>query len=510
VPAILPEHDLSVVAVGQRILGPHVSSILKEHDLSVVAVGRRILGPHLLAILPEHDLSVVAVGRRILGPHVIAILPEHDLSVVAVARRMLGPHLLSIPPELDLSVPRMSRRILGPHVRVILKEPDHSVLRVSRRKLRPHGLSILIKHEKARRKLFQDDLALFVHADDAMIVRRRSVGMAVFFFPLVEEGVLHTLIYQCLKGVGHKLHLDESVADLHIRHGAQLARPEVTFNALTFVDMTVVGDHRVDRERKGDRAHEMLQHFCLVLQLWPKKIPYQTAMWHLLDDDMLSHIATIGAWESLHVLRQLERRCAQIERATTRLRCIRPLFFPPFSIPWKEISILDLSAKRLDDGAMPVFAAAVASGAFPQIQVLSLGANKIGNFGMQSFTSVVASGALAKLEVLSLRSNLFGDVGMEAFTFAVVSGSLPDLTHLYIDNNQIGDSGMKAFASAVGSLPQLRELYLFANQIGDGGMQALASAVASGSLASLKEIWVDNARHPQLMADCQAHGIRIV
>ena len=97
-------------------------------------------------------------------------------------------------------------------------------------------------------------------------------------------------------------------------------------------------------------------------------------MWHLLDDDVLSHIATIGAWESLHVLRQLERRCAQIEKAKTRLRCIRPLFFPPFSFRWKEMSILELR----------------------------LAFNKIGDDGMQAFASAVASGSLASLKMVGV------------------------------------------------------------------------------------------------------------
>ena len=60
---------------------------------------------------------------------------------------------------------------------------------------------------------------------------------------------------------------------------------------------------------------------------------------------------------------------------------------------------------------------------------------------------------------------------------------------------------------ASGSLPQLQFLRLDSNSIGDGGMQAFASTVASGSLASLKEFWVDNVSHPQLMAACQARGI---
>ncbi len=127
-------------------------------------------------------------------------------------------------------------------------------------------------------------------------------------------------------------------------------------------------------------------------------------MWHLLDDDVLSHIATIGAWESLHVLRQLERRCAQIEKAKTRLRCIRPLFFPPFSIPWKEMTMLDFE-DRLDDRAMQVFAIAIASGALPKLESLFLNFNSIGYVGMQAFASAVASGALPKCTSISLIGN---------------------------------------------------------------------------------------------------------
>ena len=208
-------------------------------------------------------------------------------------------------------------------------------------------------------------------------------------------------------------------------------------------------------------------------------------MWHLLDDDVLSHIATIGVWESLHVLRQLERRCAQIEKATTRLQCIRPLFFPPFSLSLgEETSTLEFT-NCVDDRAMQVFAIAIASGSVPKLELLSFLFNDFGDVGMQAFASVVASGSLPKLEKLFLSSNSIGDVGMQAFASAVASGSLPQLRELSLFENQIGDGGMQTFTSAVasGSLSQLRNLDLWGNQIGDVGMQAFSSAVASGSMA---------------------------
>ena len=51
-------------------------------------------------------------------------------------------------------------------------------------------------------------------------------------------------------------------------------------------------------------------------------------------------------------------------------------------------------------------------------------------------------------------------------------------------------------------------LDLEGNQIGDKGLEALSASLATGALASLQYINLDNARHPQLMAACQARGIR--
>ena len=136
--------------------------------------------------------------------------------------------------------------------------------------------------------------------------------------------------------------------------------------------------------------------------------------------------------------------------------------------------------------------------------------NGIDGVGMQAFASAVASGSLPQLQVLRVYHSQIGDVGMKAFASA--SRSLPQLQTLSLFHNQIGDGGMQAFASAVasGSLPKLETLYLYSNSIGDGGMKAFASAVVNGSLASLKKIVVDDVRHPQLMAACQARGIEIV
>ena len=58
---------------------------------------------------------------------------------------------------------------------------------------------------------------------------------------------------------------------------------------------------------------------------------------------------------------------------------------------------------------------------------------------------------------------------------------------------------------------RVQHLDLFGNQFGDPGLASLADACAKGSLASLKEIVVDNKheRHPQLLAACRPRGIQI-
>ena len=62
-------------------------------------------------------------------------------------------------------------------------------------------------------------------------------------------------------------------------------------------------------------------------------------------------------------------------------------------------------------------------------------------------------------------------------------------------------------------LDPLQEINLYGNQVGDVGMQALASAVASGAMASLKTLYVDDGplgtEHPALKAACKARGIEL-
>ena len=120
---------------------------------------------------------------------------------------------------------------------------------------------------------------------------------------------------------------------------------------------------------------------------------------------------------------------------------------------------------------------------------------------------------------------------------------------LYLNGNQIGDAGVTALAGACasGSLAQLtvrsrptassahlepwhtrspgltvsfdvpyahvQALNLSYNQIGNDGVSALASACASGSLASLETLVMDDGRlgvdHPQLKAACEQRGISL-
>ena len=251
-------------------------------------------------------------------------------------------------------------------------------------------------------------------------------------------------------------------------------------------------------------------------------------MWDLLDDHMLSCIATGGAWQSLLVLRQLERRCAQIEKAKTRLQCIRPLSSTPFSLRLgRDIRCVVLSGRlfygvrgcEYGDRETQVFATAIASGALPNLTHLGLAANNISDVGMQAFASAVASGALAQLRDLYLDNNRIGDVGVQAFATAVASGSMA-LKHLLLHSNRItdlgfsflipllksklsgltdfaigsliSDKGMKEFAGilAMGAQPNLTTR-LGANNIGDSGMQAFASPVASGSLPMLEVLHLE-------------------
>jgi hypothetical protein len=98
---------------------------------------------------------------------------------------------------------------------------------------------------------------------------------------------------------------------------------------------------------------------------------------------------------------------------------------------------------------------------------------------------------------------------------------MANLKELDLFSNQIGDAGMIAFADAIkptpenpmGSLALLERLFLVGNQIGDEGMKAFSSAIYSGSLASLRTLFIDDGLWlgtpdlQQLKAACEARGI---
>jgi hypothetical protein len=65
------------------------------------------------------------------------------------------------------------------------------------------------------------------------------------------------------------------------------------------------------------------------------------------------------------------------------------------------------------------------------------------------------------------------------------------------------------FAHDKGALAQLEKLFLYDNKIGDAGVKSLAKACASGAMASLASLSVDNPDHPGLKAACEARGIEV-
>ena len=136
---------------------------------------------------------------------------------------------------------------------------------------------------------------------------------------------------------------------------------------------------------------------------------------------------------------------------------------------------------------------------------------------MSFYARFSASGALSSLKDLRLHWNQIGDDGLKALAEACASGALASLKELNLAMNQIGDAGLNALAEAIkptannasGALASLTTLELWGNAIGDDGMKALADACASGALASLKELVVDNSEHPALEAACLARGIDV-
>ena len=246
----------------------------------------------------------------------------------------------------------------------------------------------------------------------------------------------------------------------------------------------------------------------------PRRVHYAVVAAHLAEWNTTALTDIQNRYNKLVEIQERHDSMTTNKKCAVEPESCEQKTFEKGEFPWYLYFHLDklktLHLNGIDGVGMQAFASAVASGSLPQLQVLRVYHSQIGDVGMKAFAS--ASRSLPQLQTLSLFHNQIGDGGMQAFASAVASGSLPKLETLYLYSNSIGDGGMKAFASAVasGSLPQLRDLRLFHNKIGDGGMKAFASAVVNGSLASLKKIVVDDVRHPQLMAACQARGIEIV
>ena len=64
------------------------------------------------------------------------------------------------------------------------------------------------------------------------------------------------------------------------------------------------------------------------------------------------------------------------------------------------------------------------------------------------------------------------------------------------------------------NVPPVQEFNLCNNQIGDAGVTALANACASGSMASLESLYMDDGplgtEHPGLKTACEARGIKLI
>ena len=145
-----------------------------------------------------------------------------------------------------------------------------------------------------------------------------------------------------------------------------------------------------------------------------------------------------------------------------------------------NLTHLELDRNRIGDDGMVDFAGAMTF--LVKLKVLHLSRNRIGDEGMIALSGALAS--LTNLQELFLDNNdRIGDGGMQAFASAVASGYLANLKVLNMNENKIGDEGMKAFAGAMGSLGKLKTLDIRFNQIGDDGMVAF-----TGGMASLKAL----------------------
>ena len=209
--------------------------------------------------------------------------------------------------------------------------------------------------------------------------------------------------------------------------------------------------------------------------------------------------------------------------AAARLARMKPLLTAPFRLTAHQIfesgSSLNLSQRALRSEHVEMLDSVLSVGALDNLITLWLDSNEIGDNGISALAKAITpdkngKGALASLDTLLLSENEIGEAGMTAFADAVGKGALDKLNFLGLDSNRIDDNGISAFAKAItpdnngkGALDNLTILRLCFNKIDDAGMGALGSACASGALASLGTLCVDDQEHSALKAACQARDI---
>ena len=123
------------------------------------------------------------------------------------------------------------------------------------------------------------------------------------------------------------------------------------------------------------------------------------------------------------------------------------------------------------------------------------------------------------MQTLNLYENQIGDAGVTALAKACASGSLAQLTvrsrptasSSYLEPWHTRSPGLTVLFDV--PYAHVQTLNLAYNQIGNDGVSALASACASGSLASLETLVMDDGPlgvdHPQLKAACEQRGISL-
>eukprot|EP00966_Prymnesium_polylepis_P113627 2627222-Prymnesium_polylepis.1 len=90
----------------------------------------------------------------------------------------------------------------------------------------------------------------------------------------------------------------------------------------------------------------------------------------------------------------------------------------------------------------------------------------------------------------------WGNEEMVLVAKVVASSTLVQLQDLRLACNQIGDEGMNEVLLRSScqrrAAPQLNVLFLNVNQIGDGGMKSFSTALASGAMAQLEVLTLDD------------------